>query len=70
MQGIFQYNNVLGLPSQCTATTHRRSLCPIQALENQHVSPSMGGNTDVHCISMMPTLNLQNQEAFKLLMGK
>jgi len=42
MQGIFQYNNVLGSPSQRTVSTHRRSLCPIRALENQHVSPGMG----------------------------
>jgi hypothetical protein len=33
-QGIFQYNNVLGSPSQSITTAFRRSLCSILALEN------------------------------------
>jgi hypothetical protein len=52
MQGIFQYNNVLGLPSQGITTTYRRSLCSILALENQHASPGRG-NTDVCSTSTM-----------------
>jgi hypothetical protein len=35
-QGIFQYNNVLGSPSQGITTTYRRSLHSILTLENQH----------------------------------
>jgi hypothetical protein len=45
-QGIFQYNNVLGLPSQDITTTYRRSLHSILTLENQQASPGRG-NTDV-----------------------
>jgi hypothetical protein len=52
MQGIFQYNNVLGSPSQGTATTHRRSLCSIRPLVNQHIPPGRG-NMDVGSTSMM-----------------
>jgi len=53
MQGIFQYNNVLGSPSQDITTMYGRSLHSILALENQHASPGRG-NTDVHSTSTMP----------------
>jgi len=46
MQGIFQYNNVLGSPSQGKTTKVQEKLRSTLALENQHVSLDRG-NTDV-----------------------